>query len=83
MLAMGLFHGAPRHFFYIWLERRIPGGGFVCAAKKVFFDQAVLSVFIDTTFLFGMSMLEGNGLEASCQNLKNRWRHLHLVHMGD
>ena len=25
MLAMGLFHGAPRHFFYQKLEKLIPG----------------------------------------------------------
>jgi len=73
MLAMGLFHGAPRHFFYITLEKHIPGNSFVSAAKKVFFDQAVLSVFIDTTFLFGMTLLEGGGVQASWVNVKERF----------
>ena len=45
---------------------------FTCAAKKVFFDQAVLSVFIDATFLCGMTLLEGQGVEASLRNLQTR-----------
>ena len=35
--------------------------------------QAVLSVFIDTTFLFGMSILEGKGPTASLENLKDKY----------
>ena len=35
--------------------------------------QAVLSVFIDTTFLFGMAILEGKGPTASLENLKDKY----------
>ena len=35
--------------------------------------QAVLSVFIDTTFLFGMPILEGKGPKASLENLKDKY----------
>jgi len=70
--------GAPRHFFYVKLERHIPGCSITCAAKKVFFDQAVLSVFIDTTFLVGMALLEGRGLAASLQNLKDRFPRVYM-----
>ena len=121
MLAIGLFHGAPRHFFYVRLEKSgkslklksskklfagIPGTSLKCAAKKVFFDQAglcdcysdgddeedkceiidtkltdmttmivqaVLSVFIDTTFLFGMPLLEGRGPSAGLENIKDKY----------
>jgi protein Mpv17 len=73
MLAMGLFHGAPRHAFYFWLERRFPAHTAVSTAKKIFFDQAVFSVFIDTTFLFGMSLLEGKGVRASFEFMKDRF----------
>jgi len=80
MLGMGLFHGAPRHFFYLTLEKRIPGSSFLSAAKKVFFDQAVLSVFIDSTFLFGMTFLEGDGVKASWSNMLERFP---MVYMYD
>ena len=92
MLVIGLLQGAPRHFFYVKLERHIPGcrwamegatltllTSITCAAKKVFFDQAVLSVFIDTTFLVGMALLEGRGLAASLQNLKDRSANQHII----
>lgn len=78
MLAIGLFHGAPRHFFYVRLEKSIPGTSLKCAAKKVFFDQAVLSVFVDTTFLFGMALLEGKGPIASLENLKDKFPRVYL-----
>ena len=29
--------------------------------KKIFFDEAVLSVFIGGTFLYGVTILEGKG----------------------
>ena len=35
--------------------------------------QAVLSIFIDTTFLFGMAILEGKGPTASLENLKDKY----------
>jgi len=80
MLALGLFHGPPRHYFYQTLERSIPGSSFVSAVKKVFFDQTVLSVFIDTTFLFGMTFLKGEGVKASWLNVKERFP---MVYMYD
>jgi len=78
MLAIGLFHGAPRHFFYVRLEKSIPGTSLKCAAKKVFFDQAVLSVFIDTTFLFGMPLLEGRGPSAGLENIKDKFPRVYV-----
>lgn len=78
MLVIGLLQGAPRHFFYVRLERSIPGSSLTCAAKKVFFDQAVLSVFIDSTFLVGMALLEGRGLTASLHNLKDRFPRVYM-----
>jgi len=68
MLAIGLFHGAPRHFFYVRLEKSIPGTSLKCAAKKVFFDQAshhdggddgVDLSDDDTVILFGMKIEAG------------------------
>ena len=35
--------------------------------------QAVLSVFIDTTFLFGMPLLEGRGPSAGLENIKDKY----------
>ena len=91
MLAMGLFHGGPRHVFYIVLDRLedlhlptktercfnsfdrfIPGRSPACAVKKIFFDQTVLSIFIDSTFLYGMCVLEGQGCGAAWAELGSK-----------
>ena len=44
--------------------------------------QAVLSVFIDTTFLFGMPLLEGRGPSAGLENIKDKYvTHLLVDHI--
>jgi len=78
MLLMGLFHGAPRHYFYVYLERVIPGKTVGSAAKKVFFDQTVLSVFIDTTFLYGISLMEGRTPTEAWHDLQSKFMHVYI-----
>ena len=78
MLLMGLFHGAPRHFFYVYLERLIPGKTIGSAAKKVFFDQTVLSVFIDSTFLYGISLMEGRTPTEAWHDLQSKFMHVYI-----
>ena len=70
---MGLFHGAPRHYFYFYLDRSIPGRTISCAAKKVFLDQTVISVFTDSTFLYGISIMEGNTPTEAYSKLKDKF----------
>ena len=41
--------------------------------------QAVLSVFIDTTFLFGMPLLEGRGPSAGLENIKDKYAHISFI----
>ena len=44
--------------------------------------QAVLSAFIDTTFLFGMPLLEGRGPSAGLENIKDKYvTHLPVDHI--
>ena len=42
------------------------------ALKVNFILQAVLSVFVDTTFLFGMPILEGRGPSAGLENIQDK-----------
>ena len=78
MLMMGLFHGAPRHYFYVYLDRFIHGRSISSAAKKVFFDQTVLSVFIDSTFLYGMSIMEYKDTALAWRQLREKFLQVYL-----
>ena len=78
MLLMGLFHGAPRHYFYVYLEKFIHGKSITSAAKKVFFDQTVLSVFIDSTFLYGMSIMESKSPELAWSQLQEKFLQVYI-----
>eukprot|EP00092_Neocalanus_flemingeri_P098730 GFUD01125902.1.p1 GENE.GFUD01125902.1~~GFUD01125902.1.p1 ORF type:complete len:185 (+),score=47.59 GFUD01125902.1:118-672(+) len=78
MLLIGLFHGAPRHYFYVYLERFIPGKTITCAAKKVFIDQTVISVFVDSTFLYGISIMEEQTPAQAWRGLQDKFLQVYL-----
>lgn len=61
LLLMGLFHGAPRHYFYVYLEKYLPGRDAYSVMRKILLDELVLSVFIDFSFVYGVTALEGYG----------------------
>ena len=78
MLLMGLFHGFPRHYFYITMDRYITGRSLTAAAKKVFLDQTMLSVFIGASFLYGTSLLEGQSQAQAVKGLKDKFPQVYL-----
>eukprot|EP00090_Calanus_glacialis_P023396 TRINITY_DN36104_c0_g1_i1.p1 TRINITY_DN36104_c0_g1~~TRINITY_DN36104_c0_g1_i1.p1 ORF type:complete len:184 (-),score=49.99 TRINITY_DN36104_c0_g1_i1:74-625(-) len=78
MLLMGLFHGAPRHYFYVYLDRYIPGRTISCAVKKIFFDQTVISPFVDSTFLYGISIMESQTPAQAWSGLQDKFPKVYL-----
>ena len=75
---MGLFHGAPRHYFYVYLDRYIPGRTISCAVKKIFFDQTVISPFVDSTFLYGISIMESQTPAQAWRGLQDKFLKVYL-----
>jgi len=78
MLLMGLFHGGPRHYFYVYLERFIPGRTISCAVKKVLCDQTIISPFVDSTFLYGVSIMESQTPAQAWMSLKEKFLQVYL-----
>jgi len=80
LMLMGLFHGAPRHYFYCALEKYLPKKDMSTVAKKILLDELVLSVFIDSTFIYGVSYLEGYGHDKSLEETKEKFP---VIYMWD
>ena len=78
MLLMGLFHGAPKHYLYLYLDRTIPGRNITSAAKKVLFDQTVISAFLNSTFLYGISIMESQTPAQAWRGLKDKFLQLYI-----
>lgn len=78
MLLIGLFHGFPRHYFYITMDQCIPARTVMAAATKVFLDQTLLSVFIGASFLYGISLLEGQSQAEAMKGLDDKFPQVYL-----
>jgi len=78
MFLMGLFHGAPRHYFYCTLEKYVPGRDGLSVAKKILADEIVLSVFIDFSFVYGVTLLEGQGHAKSLEESQAKFPRIYM-----
>jgi len=62
MFTMGFVLGPMAHFWYSWLDRRIPIKSGKAVIKKILYDQSIASPLFSFTFITGMNKLEGNSL---------------------
>lgn len=62
MFLVGLSQGPPHHFWYIWLDKKLPGKAAFTVGKKILADQLLAAPFFAFTFIYGASLLEGRSL---------------------
>ena len=53
MMIMGAFFGPIEHYWYGFLDQRLPGVSRTAVIKKVFFDEAVFGVSSVAVFFYG------------------------------
>ena len=59
---VGLSQGPPHHYWYIYLDRILPGRSHGVVIKKILADQIFAAPFFAITFIFGAGLMEGNTL---------------------
>ena len=60
--AVGLTQGPPHHYWYIYLDKFLPGKSYGVVIKKILADQIFAAPFFAITFIFGAGLMEGNTL---------------------
>ena len=60
--AVGLTQGPPHHYWYIYLDKFLPGRSYGVVMKKILADQIFAAPFFAITFIFGAGLMEGNSL---------------------
>ncbi len=53
MMTMGVVFGPVEHYWYRYLDRKLPGVSRIIVCKKVFIDEAVFGVSSVAVFFYG------------------------------
>lgn len=75
MALSGATVGIVCHYWYKFLDRRLPGRTVGIVAKKVFWDQMICSPIVISTFFLTLGLLERSSKEEIVREIKDKaWR---------
>lgn len=75
MALSGATVGVVCHYWYKWLDRRMPGRTLAIVMKKVLVDQLICSPIVISTFFVTLGLLENSSKEEMVQEIKDKaWR---------
>ena len=60
--VVGLTQGPPHHYWYVYLDKFLPGKSYGVVMKKILADQIFAAPFFAITFIFGAGLMEGHTL---------------------
>lgn len=79
MALTGLPIGVLCHYWYLYLDRRLPGRTFKIVMKKVVVDQILFSPVLITVFFFTIGVLEGSKLKEMAEETVGKGARLYLA----
>jgi len=78
MGLVGLSQGPPHHYWYLYLDKVLPGTSAATVCKKILADQLFAAPFFAFTFIYGASLLEGKSLVSCWSEFKSKFPTIYL-----
>lgn len=78
MGLVGLSQGPPHHYWYLYLDRILPGKTVATVGKKILADQVFAAPFFAITFIIGAGLLEGKSIAACWTEFKCKFPTIYL-----
>lgn len=79
MALSGLTVGVICHYWYKFIDARIPGRSFSIVLRKVFWDQVICSPIVIGTFFMTLGVLESSSKEQILREMKDKAMRLYLA----
>ncbi|XP_033636457.1 mpv17-like protein 2 isoform X2 [Asterias rubens] len=79
MLTIGILLGPLNHYWYLGLDRFLPGIKGRTIAKKILLDEIIASPVMTSIFFVGMGLLEGKTWAESVNVLKKKFLTVYMV----
>ena len=76
--VVGLTQGPPHHYWYVYLDKFLPGKSYGVVMKKILADQIFAAPFFAITFIFGAGLLEGKDVGACRREFKTKFPTIYL-----
>jgi protein Mpv17 len=77
--VVGLSQGSMHHFFYLWMERIMPGKSKAAIIKKILLDQFIISPIFISHFLYTSYFLEGKKLKDIHDIIKQKFLKIYVA----
>ena len=71
-------YGPPHHYWYLYLDKLLPGKSKAVVIKKILADQAIAAPFFAVTFIYGAGLLEGNSPRECWAEFKHKFPTIYL-----
>ncbi|CAK1604318.1 unnamed protein product [Parnassius mnemosyne] len=73
MFLIGTLLGPIHHYYYIYLDKVLPGIDVKTITKKIALDQVIASPVFIVLFFYGMGILENKTREQNVQDVKRKF----------
>ncbi|KAF5298115.1 hypothetical protein FQA39_LY02539 [Lamprigera yunnana] len=79
MFLTGLLFGPVHHYFYMWMNRKLPHRSVPVVFKKILLDQFIMSPICIILFFYTIGALEGKPTKEVTKEMKDKFVNVYVT----